>query len=95
MKFYMKKIDSKYEDYREVHHKEKANFNYNKLNILPTHERLSNNDLNETQMDYDATSLYPSDMMDEKSVYPEIEVGYSFKPHMNDTFVNDFKIKNF
>ena len=33
-------------------------------------------------MDFDVTSLYPSDMWDQNSVYPKIETGFAFKPHM-------------
>ena len=44
-------------------------------------------------MDFDATSLYPSAMWDEKSVYPKIESAFAFKPHMNKTYVDAFKIK--
>ena len=39
-------------------------------------------------MDFDATSLYPSAMWDESSVYPEIETGFASKPHMNDVHVD-------
>ena len=41
-------------------------------------------------MDFDATSLYPSAMWDEDSVYPKIETGFSLKPHMNDVSVEAF-----
>ena len=37
--------------------------------MVPIHEKLSEKDLKKTQMDFDATSLYPSDMWDENSVY--------------------------
>ena len=40
--------------------------------------------------DYDATALYPSAMWDEKSVYPKIEIGFAFTPHMNETYVDAF-----
>ena len=46
-------------------------------------------------MDYDNTSLYPKAMYDENSFYPKIEIGYDFKPHMQDIIVNDLKIENF
>ena len=46
-------------------------------------------------MDSDATSLYPSAMWDENSVYPKIETGYAFQPHMNDVFVNEFNNQTF
>ena len=34
--------------------------------------------------DFDAVSLYPSAMSDEKSIYPRIETGYAFTPTMKD-----------
>ena len=41
-------------------------------------------------MDFDATSLYPSAMWYEKSVYPKIETAFAFKPHMNIVYVETF-----
>ena len=38
-------------------------------------------------MDFDSTSLYPSAMWDEKSVYLKIETGFALKPHMYDVSV--------
>ena len=35
-------------------------------------------------MDFDATSLHPSPLYDENSVYPKIESGFAFKLHLND-----------
>ena len=32
-------------------------------------------------------------MWDNDSVYPKIESGFGFEPHMNDVFVNDFIIQ--
>ena len=46
-------------------------------------------------MDFDATSLYPSAMWDEKSVYPEIESGFAFKPHMKDFYMEEFNNQTF
>ena len=46
-------------------------------------------------MDFDATSLYPSAMWDEDSVYPKIETGFSLKPHMNDVYVEAFNNQTF
>ena len=63
--------------------------------MLPVPKVLSKLDLNKTQMDFDATSLYPSAMWDEKSVYLEIESGYVFKPHMNKTYVDAFNNQTF
>ena len=41
-------------------------------------------------MDFDATSFYPSAMSDEKSVYPQTETGFAFKPHMNNIYEKAF-----
>ena len=46
-------------------------------------------------MDFDATSLYPSAMWEENSVYPKIETGFAFKPYMNDVYVEAFSIQAF
>ena len=46
-------------------------------------------------MDFDATSLYPSAMWDENSVYPKIESGFAFKPHMNNVYVEAFNNQTF
>ena len=46
-------------------------------------------------MCYDATSLYPSVMWDDKSVYPKIETGFAYKPHMNDVYVEAFNNQTF
>ena len=44
-------------------------------------------------MDYDATSLYPSAICDRDSVYPKIEIGFLFKPHMKDNYAEAIKNK--
>ena len=41
-------------------------------------------------MDFGATSLYPSAMWDENNVYPKIETGFAFKPHMKKTYLDAF-----
>ena len=46
-------------------------------------------------MDFDATSLYPSAMWDEKSVDPKLESGFPFAPHMNDVYVEAFNNQTF
>ena len=58
--------------------------------MLSIHKELSKLDSNKTQMDFDATSLYPSAMWDENSVYPTIETGFAFKPHMKVVYVEAF-----
>ena len=46
-------------------------------------------------MGYDGNSLYPSAMWDENSVYPKIETGFAFKPHMNDVYLEAFNNQTF
>ena len=63
--------------------------------MLPIHEKLSKLVSNNTRMDYDATSFYPSAMYDKESVYPRIETGFDFKPDMNDVCVGAFNNQTF
>ena len=94
-KRYAKEFDSKYDDYRDIDQKENEKNVNGKLNKLPIHKELSKLDSNKTQMDFDATSFYPSAMWDENSVYPKIETGFAFKPHMNDVYVEAFNNQSF
>ena len=52
--------------------------------MLPIQKELSKLNSNKTQVDFGATNLCPSAMWDKNSVYPKIESGFCFKPHMND-----------
>ena len=45
--------------------------------------------------DFDAVSLYPSAMWDEKSIYPRIETGYAYARDMNDELLEKFNTGNF
>ena len=90
-----KEIDSKYDDYRDINENEKTDFINRRLNMSSTHKELSKLDSDKTQMDFDATSLYPSAMWDENSVYPKIETAFAFKPHKKTTFVDVFNNQTF
>ena len=46
-------------------------------------------------MHFNATSLYPSAMYNEKSVYPKVESGFAFKLYMNIVYVEAFNIQTF
>ena len=94
-KEYEKEFDSKYNDYRDIDQKEKEKYVNKKINLISIHKQLSKLNLNKTQMDFDATSLYPSAMWDKNSVYPKIETGFAFKPHMNKTYVEAFNNQTF
>ena len=77
----------------EILIKKKKKYVNKKLNMIPIHKELSKLDSNKTLIDFDATSLYPSAMWDGNSVYPKIETGFAFKPHMNKTYVEAFNIQ--
>ena len=46
-------------------------------------------------MNFHATGLYPSAMWDKTSVFPKIESGFAFKPHMNVVYVKTFNNQSF
>ena len=87
--------DSKFKDYRDIDVEERIEHINKELNKLPIHKNLQKLNLNDVMMDFDATSLYPSAMLDENSVYPKIETGFAFKPHMNKTYVEAFNNQTF
>ena len=63
--------------------------------MLLIQKELSKLNSNKTQMNFDATSLYQSAMWNENSVYPKIETGFAFKPHLNDVYVEVFNNQTF
>ena len=79
--------DSNSDDYRIINDEEINNYNSEKLSQIPIHMNLKQLDLNDTILDFDATSLYPSAMWDENSIYPKLESGYAFSPHIVDFFI--------
>ena len=87
--------DSQIDDYRDNDEEERTKHNNKEFNKLAIHKKLQKLNLNEVTMDFDATSLYPSAMWHENSVYPKIETGFAFKPHMNKTNVHAFKNQTF
>ena len=94
-KQYAKELDPNFVEHRDIDQKEKIDFIYKKFNVLPIHKEFFKIDSNKTQMDYDATSLYPSVMWDQKSLYSRTETGYAFKPDMNDVYVEAFNNQTF
>ena len=87
--------DSQFNDYRDIDEEERTEHITKELNKLQIHKKLQKLDVNDVMTDFDATSLYPSAMWDEKSVYPKIETGFAFKPHMNDVYVEAFNNQTF
>ena len=94
-KQYAKEFDSKYDVDQNVDQKEKEKYVNKKRNMLSIHKELAKLDSNFTQMDYDATSLYPSAMWDKNSVNPKIETGFAYKPHMNNVYIEAFNNQTF
>ena len=88
--------DSQFKDYRDKD-EEKKTENFNKeLNKLPIQKKLQKIDVNnDVMMGFDGNSLYPSAMRDENSMYPKIESGFAFAPHMKDVYVKAFNDQTF
>ena len=87
--------DSKFKEYRDNDEEERTEYINKELNKLPIHKKLRKLNLNDVMMDFDATSLYPSAVWDENSVYPKIESGFAFEPHMNNVYVEAFNNQTF
>ena len=87
--------DLNFKDYRDIDEEERTEHINKELNKLPIHKKLQKLNHNDVMMDFDATSLYTSAMWDENSVYPKIETGFAFKPHMNDVYVEAFNNQTF
>ena len=84
-------IDSQFKGHRDINQDEKENHFNNKLSILTIQEKIKTLNLDDVMMDFDASSLYPCAMWDEQSVSDEtIESGFSFKPHLNDVYLETF-----
>ena len=83
--------DSQFKEYRDINQEITKKFVNNQLSTLSIHEELQKLNLNNVLMDFDANSVYPSAMWDEKSVYPKIDTGFVFKPHLNSVFAEAFK----
>ena len=87
--------DSQFNEYRDNDEEERTEHFNKELNKFPIHKKLQKLNQNDVMMDFDATSLYPSAMWDENSVYPKIETGFAFKPHMNSVNVEAFNNQTF
>ena len=87
--------DSKFKDYGDIDVEERIEHINKELNKLPIHKKLQKLNHNDVMMDFDATSLYPSAMWDQNSVYPKIETGFAFKPHLNNVYVEAFNNQTF
>ena len=95
LKLFKKEYESKFKGYRDVDEEEMNNYINKKLGEFPIHKLLQELSLNDLLWDFDAVSLYPSAMSDEKSIYPRIETGYAYTQDMNDELVGKIQQSNF
>ena len=92
---YEKEYESHFNDYRDEDIDEKEKDINEKIGNLRIHKLLRQIELVHLLWDFDAVSLYPSAMWDEKSIYPRIETGYAYTPDMNNEIVEKFNNQTF
>ena len=92
---YEKEYESQFNDYRLENEDDKEKYINEKLGNLRIHKLIKQIELVHLLWDFDAVSLYPSAMWDEKSIYPRIETGYAFTTDMNDELVEKFNNQTF
>ena len=90
-----KEYEARFDDYRDENEEDKEKYINKKLGDLTIHKLIQKIELIHLLWDFDAVSLYPSAMWDEKSIYPRIETGYAFTPDMNNELVNKFNNQTF
>ena len=86
LKIIKEKHENKFDDHRKIDEKMEKYIN-KKLDELPFQQLLQQLSLNDLLRDFDAVSLYPSAMSDEKSIYLRIKTGYSYTPDLNSKIV--------
>ena len=94
-KIFEKEYEDRFDDYRDENVEEKEKYINENLSELRLHKIIKRIELIHLLWDYDAVSLYPSAMWDEKSIYPRIETGYAYTRDMNDELVEKFNTRNF
>ena len=92
---YKKEYEDQFNDYRDEDVDEKEKYINEKLDNLRLHKLIKQIELIHLLWDFDAVSLYPSAMWDEKSIYPRIDTGYAFTRDMNDELVEKFNNQTF
>ena len=94
-KTFEKESEDQFDDYTDENVEEKEKDINKKLSELRLNKIIKRIELIHLLWDFDAVSLYPSAIWDEKSVYPRIETGYAFTTDMNDELVGKFKNQTF
>ena len=90
MTFLKKKYENQFDDSRDETEEDKEKYINKKLGDLTIHKLIQKIELTHLLWVFDAVSLYPSAMWEEKSIYPRIETGYAFTPDMNNELVEKF-----
>ena len=90
-----KEYENQFNDYRDENEEDKERYINEKIGNLTLHKLIQKIELTHLLWDFDAVSLYPSAMWDEKSIYPRIETGYAFTRDMNNDLVNKFNNQTF
>ena len=94
-KIFEKEYEDQFGDYRDGDVDGKEKYINEKLSQLPIHQLIKQIKIYELLWDFDAVSLYPSAMWDEKSIYPRIETVYAFTRDMNKFLVHRFNNQTF
>ena len=94
-KKFEKEYEDKFDDYRDEDEEGKQKYINEKLSNLRLHILIQKIELTHLLWEFDAVSLYPSAMWDEKSIYPRTETGYAYTRDMNDELVEKFNKGNF
>ena len=94
-KIFEKEYEAQFDDYRDENLEEKESYINEKSCQLRLHKLLKRIELIHLLWDFDAVSLYPSAMWDEKSIYPRIETSYAYTRDMNDELVEKFNNQTF
>ena len=87
--------DSQFEDSGKIDSHEKAKHINNEVSKLAKDGKLKILNFDKVMMDFDAFTLYPSADWDANSVFPEIQSGIAFKPHMENIYVKAFNFQTF
>ena len=94
-KIFEKEYEDQFDEYRDEDIEGKEKYINEKLINLRLHRIIKRIELIYLIWDFDAVSLYPSAMWDEKSIYPRIEIDYVFSRDMNNELVEKFNIQTF
>ena len=88
--------ESQFNEYRDEDVEDvKRKYINEKLSHLRVHKSIQKIEIVHLLWDFDAVSLYPSAMWDERSIYSRIETGYAFTRDLNDELVEKFIKSNF